>query len=104
MTDSEKLIKLAAWFDSYDWSYDNKGTEVQDDLRRIAKELESKERFKMPNDKTIIDFAILFNDGNLEPSKLADMVAMCQCILNRLYEHGDIMIKAKQEIEDEKAS
>ena len=51
MTDSKKLIQIADWFDmeqeSGRWGSDN-STEVQDDLRRIAKSLEAFGGF-MPN-------------------------------------------------------
>jgi hypothetical protein len=55
------------------------------------------ERFKFPTDKQIIDFAIVFNDGKIEKEKLADMVAMCEMILHRLHENGDVTIPSKNE-------
>ncbi len=61
----------------------------------------SKERFKMPTDKQIVDFAILFNDGYLDEDRLTDMVALNMMILERLYENGDVMIPAKRELKDE---
>ena len=50
----------------------------------------SKERFTMPTDQQIIDFAIIVNEGKLEEEKLADMLTMTQMIVHRLYENGDI--------------
>jgi|SRR5688572_10894346 len=46
MIDSAKLITLARWFDNYDKSSIGgvTGTEVQEDLRRIAQELQSKDK------------------------------------------------------------
>ena len=44
--DADKLLLLADWFEAEDKSCrwgDNPGTEVQDDLRRIARILEGKE-------------------------------------------------------------
>jgi len=55
------------------------------------------ERFKMPTDKQIIDIAILFNDGELDAEKLGGMVGMCQFVLDRLYENGDVGIHSKSE-------
>lgn len=71
------------------------------DLKAKLEAAESKERFEMPDDKTIIDFAILFNDGRLDPEQLSNMVGMCQMILDRLHEHGNVRQKSKQEIIDE---
>jgi hypothetical protein len=58
---------------------------------------EQGERFKMPTDKDIIDFALIFNDGKIEREKLSDMVAMCQFIVDRLFENGDIKIPSSKE-------
>ena len=49
----------------------------------------SGQRFNMPTDKQLIDFALLFNDGKIEIEKLSQMVGMCELILDRLQEHGD---------------
>lgn len=59
------------------------------------------ERFKKPTHEQVIEFALMFNDGNIDRQKLTDMVAMCQMVLDRLYDNGDIMIKCKREIEIE---
>lgn len=58
---------------------------------------EQHERFKMPTDQQIIKMAIIFNDGYLDPNELTNMVSMCQFIIDRLYENGDIMIKSSKE-------
>lgn len=55
------------------------------------------ERFKMPTDKQVVDFAIVFNDGKMERKKLADMVGFLQMIVDRLYENGDILIPSSKE-------
>ena len=47
-------------------------------------------RFQLPSTEEIIGIAILFNGGKIEPEKLADMVAMCSLVIDRLYENGDI--------------
>lgn len=57
----------------------------------------TEERFIKPTDKQLIDTAIVFNDGKIEPQKLGDMVAMCEFIINRLYENGDMTIPASNE-------
>lgn len=62
-----------------------------------------KERFKMPTSKQLIDFAILFNDGKLEEEKLSDMVGMCQLILDRLYENGNVLQESLQEFIDDQS-
>jgi hypothetical protein len=55
------------------------------------------ERFKRPEDKEIVEIALLFNDGKLQKSKLRDMVAMADFIIDRLYENGDVMKKSSKE-------
>jgi len=55
------------------------------------------ERFKMPSDKEIIEIAILFNDGKIQKKKLADMIGMCQFVLDRLYENNDIKKPSSKE-------
>ena len=65
----------------------------------VPQQQEGIQRFKMPVDKQLLDMALIFNDGHLDPIKLADMVAMCQFILYRLHENGDINIPSSQEKE-----
>lgn len=55
------------------------------------------ERFKMPTDEQIIKIAIVFNNGVLDKDKLSDMVSMCQFVIDRLYENGDILKPSKKE-------
>lgn len=55
------------------------------------------QRFKMPESKDIVGMALLFNNGKIEREKLTDMVAMCQMIIDRLYENGDINIPSSKE-------
>lgn len=61
--------------------------------------MEDKAPFVMPTDKQLIDIAILFNDGRLEPEKLSDMVGMCQFVINRLFENRDVTKKSSFEVE-----
>lgn len=55
------------------------------------------ERFKMPTDEQVINIAIVFNHGVLDKHKLSDMVSMCQFVIDRLYENGDILKPSKKE-------
>ncbi len=48
MTDAEKLRALADWFDVRDAKEGRTGTEVQDDLRRIAMALEESHMVPAP--------------------------------------------------------
>lgn len=58
---------------------------------------EGKERFKRPTDQQVVGMAILVNDGKIEQEKLADMVALADMIIDRLYENGDITIPSLKE-------
>lgn len=53
--------------------------------------------FIKPEDKQVIDIAILFNEGVIDTHKLADMVAMADFIIDRLYENGDVTVKSSKE-------
>ena len=55
------------------------------------------ERFIKPTDKQYVEIAILFNDGKMQKSKLNDMIAMAEFIVNRLYENGNVMTKSSIE-------
>lgn len=68
--------------------------EVQGENIQLAKE-----RFTMPTDTQIVQSAILFNGGKIEPKKLADMFALVDFIIPRLYENGDITVPASTEKE-----
>ena len=57
----------------------------------------SKERFKKPTDKQVIETAILFNEGKIEQEKRADMGSHTLYVIDRLYDNGDIMIPSKEE-------
>jgi hypothetical protein len=48
------------------------------------------ERFIKPTEDQLIKAAVLFNDGKLEREKLADMLALVDFVVDRLYENGDI--------------
>lgn len=54
------------------------------------------ERFKKPTAKQMIDTAIIFNDGHMDAKKLTDMVAMCEFVIDRLYENGDMSIPSSK--------
>ena len=56
------------------------------------------ERFKMPSDEQLMEFAILFNEGAIEPEKLGSMVAMSKVLIERLHENGDVLIPSANEI------
>ena len=58
-------------------------------LQSMPKQIE---RFKIPDDKTLVQMAIVVNEGKIEQEKLADMVAMAELIIHRLYENGDALI------------
>lgn len=77
----------------------HKHQQALDDAAATLKELAAG-RFKMPTDQQVIEFALVFNDGRIQPDKLADMVGFCQMVIDRLHDNGDIMVKSKQEIED----
>lgn len=55
------------------------------------------ERFVMPTDEQLISAAIIFNDGKMEIDKITNLVAMCELVVKRLYENGDMTIAAKDE-------
>jgi hypothetical protein len=59
----------------------------------------TEERFKMPDDLTLFKIAVVVNDGVIERDKIADMMAMCKIILDRLYENGDVRTPSKDERE-----
>lgn len=58
-----------------------------------------KERFKMPTDEQIIDIAILMTveKNQVNKKELANILATCNFILDRLYENNDIMIPSSKE-------
>jgi hypothetical protein len=55
------------------------------------------DRFKKPTDKELIESALLFNDGKIQKTKLRDMVAMAEFIIDRLYENGNCLTKSSKE-------
>ena len=55
------------------------------------------EKFEKPETKELISIALLFNDGKIEVDKLSDMVAMCEFVIDRLYENGTILKKSSKE-------
>ncbi len=57
------------------------------------------ERFEKPSEESIIEIAIMFNEGKLDLDKLSDMVAMSQFIIDRLYENGNINKPSSKENE-----
>ncbi|HCT86239.1 MAG TPA: hypothetical protein DF296_13690 [Candidatus Margulisbacteria bacterium] len=61
------------------------------------REVKSDPRFKLPTDKQLIEIALLFNNGKIQPKRLADMVAMAELIIDRLYENGDVLVRCSKE-------
>lgn len=59
--------------------------------------MSTQERFTKPTDDQLVKAAILFNDGKMEPQKLSDMVALCEWVIDRLYENGDVTIPSSKE-------
>jgi hypothetical protein len=93
-----KLEEYASQYSERDIEMIEKGVSIAIELA-AQPNAGKQERFKMPTDKNIVDFALVFNDGKIEHEKLADMVAMCQFIIDRLYENGDILIPSSKENE-----
>ena len=54
-------------------------------------------RFTKPSNKELIEIGLLFNDGKLDEN-LAGMLAMCEFVIDRLYENGDIRKPSSKEI------
>jgi hypothetical protein len=73
------IIKFGVITDS---KYENIANEI------LFPEEPSQERFTKPTDKQLVEIALLFNDGKIRKSKLRDMVAMAEFIVDRLYENG----------------
>jgi hypothetical protein len=72
--------------------------EKQTELSALENQLEPKqELFLKPTDKELVEIALLFNDGKIQKSKLRDMVAMSEFIIDRLYEHGNISKPSSKE-------
>lgn len=70
-----------------------------DELNSISKEYvdNANPPFKMPTDEQLVDIALIFNEGVVDEEKLTVMIAMCEFVLNRLYENRDITIPASIE-------
>lgn len=58
-----------------------------------------KERFKMPSPETLLNIAALFTSNNIKVKELANIISVCQFVLDRLYDNGDISIPSKKENE-----
>ena len=58
-------------------------------------------RFQLPLDDQLFSIAILFNGGKLEPEKIAEMVAMCRFVIDRVYENGDVTKPTLKEMDDD---
>lgn len=59
------------------------------------------ERFKRPTDEEVVKAALMFNNGEIDLDKLTDMVGLCDFIIDRLYEHGDISKPSSKEVLEE---
>lgn len=55
------------------------------------------ERFQRPTDEQIVKAAIVFNDGKMDKKELMNMVALCDWVIDRLYENGNILIPSSKE-------
>lgn len=55
-------------------------------------------RFIKPSSEELIATALLFNDGKYEEEKLGCMLAMCEFVVDRLYENGNIKKPSSKEI------
>ncbi len=81
------------------------GHEARSNAKRAMEEYASQlpaidlrgERFKKPTDKQYVEIALLFNDGKIQKSKLRDMIAMAEFIIDRLYKNGDVSKKSSKE-------
>jgi hypothetical protein len=71
--------------------------EVLKEFQSIHPQSSERERFKMPTDKDLVGIALLFNNGKIQKRKLADMIGMCQFVLDRLYENNDVLRKSSKE-------
>jgi hypothetical protein len=56
------------------------------------------ERFLKPTDKELVEISLLFNKGKIQKSKLVDMVAMAEFIIDRLFENGNVSTPSSKEI------
>lgn len=54
------------------------------------------ERFKMPTDEQLISIAQMISETN-SPIILGNMLAMCEFILPRLQENGDVELPTQEE-------
>ena len=54
-------------------------------------------KFEMPTDNQLIKVAILFNDGKVDMAQLTNMVSMCQFVVDRLFENGNVMVPSSKE-------
>jgi hypothetical protein len=54
-------------------------------------------RFTKPTDRDLVGIALLFNNGKIQKSKLRDMVAMAEFIIDRLYENGNTLTPSSKE-------
>ena len=59
------------------------------------------ERFKKPTDDELLDFAMMFNGGEIDKKKLIIMIGFTRMVIDRLHDNGDILRPSKQELKDE---
>ncbi len=64
--------------------------------------LENKGRFIRPTGEQLVEVAILFNRGIVDKERLVDMVGMCEFIIDRLHENGDMKIPTSLELLEDK--
>lgn len=58
----------------------------------------NKPNFIKPDIDTIVKFAIAFNSNMEDESRIVDMTAMAELMIDRLHEHGDLMKKCSKEV------
>jgi len=76
---------------------------TEEQVKRIIKfskvaEKAKPRRFEMPTEKELIDIAISINDGVYDDEQITRMTSMCNFVINRLFENGDILKKSSKEL------
>ncbi len=94
--DTELLLE--GKYDAED--FDTNNYHAINELERQIDELDEEDsfgRFTKPTTEQLIDIAILFSDGKRDHLTLSEMVGMCNFVIDRLYENGDVLKKSSKE-------
>lgn len=75
----------------------NDSRAFDEDEIALMEKYATQSKFKLPTGQQLAEIALLFNEGKLERKKLIDMVAMCQFVVDRLYENGDVLKASSKE-------